>query len=116
MKLILIISVLFFGFINIQAQSDTSGTKDKEVKNKIQLQNNELDKVQKNIGPKDNPGANKKLKGKDVFIDKDGDGICDTRQSGMSFHKLRKRQGKQGGDHGGGGNGNGGNNQNGNRR
>lgn len=32
-------------------------------------------------------------KKKDVFIDKDGDGICDTRQGGMSFNKMRKRSG-----------------------
>ena len=28
-----------------------------------------------------------------MFIDKDGDGICDSRQSGMSFNKMRKRMG-----------------------
>ncbi len=30
-------------------------------------------------------------KKKDVFIDKDGDGICDNRANGMSFEKFRKR-------------------------
>ena len=42
---------------------------------------------------------------KDVFIDKDGDGIADTRQGGMSLNKLRKRT--RAGGHGSGGSGNG---------
>ena len=47
-------------------------------------------------------------KGKDVFIDKDGDGIADTRAGGMSLEKIRKRTrtGQKGsGGHKGGGNG-----------
>ncbi len=32
-----------------------------------------------------------KNKKRDVFIDKDGDGICDKRVKGMSFEKFRKR-------------------------
>lgn len=55
---------------------------------------------------------NKDGKGKkDVFIDKDGDGIADTRASGMSFQKMRKRtrQGQQGGSGQGGNGGSGGN-------
>jgi hypothetical protein len=41
---------------------------------------------------------------KDVFIDKDGDGICDQRAKGMLFEKLRKRHraGQTGGGHNGG--------------
>lgn len=41
---------------------------------------------------------------KDVFIDKDGDGICDQRVKGLLFEKLRKRQraGQSGGGHQGG--------------
>jgi len=51
-----------------------------------------------------------KNKGKDVFIDKDGDGIADTRAGGMSFQKLRKRtrHGQQGGSGRGGNEGSGG--------
>ena len=58
---------------------------------------------------------------KDIFIDKDGDGISDTRVGGMSLNKLRKRvrSGRQGtgqsgsqgngqGNAGNGGNGSGG--------
>ena len=48
----------------------------------------------------------------DVFIDKDGDGICDSRQSGMSFNKMRKRSGT--GKNGPGGPGGSGNGSNGN--
>jgi hypothetical protein len=41
---------------------------------------------------------------KDVFIDKDGDGICDNRADGLSFEKHRKRfmHQKKGKGHGGG--------------
>ncbi|HSW54050.1 MAG TPA: hypothetical protein VLH59_03095 [Ignavibacteriaceae bacterium] len=51
-------------------------------------------------------GKNGKKRGKDVFIDKDGDGIADTRAGGMSLEKIRKRTraGQGSGGHGGGGN------------
>lgn len=41
---------------------------------------------------------------KDVFIDKDGDGICDHRANGLLFEKLRKRHraGQNGEGHQGG--------------
>lgn len=46
---------------------------------------------------------------KDVFIDKDGDGICDQRVNGMGFEQHRKRhkagQGGAGQNSGGKGNG-----------
>ncbi|MCK7517309.1 MAG: hypothetical protein MZV64_06075 [Ignavibacteriales bacterium] len=72
-----------------------------------------MKQIQEQIGPKGNPQTDVKenRKKKDVFIDKDGDGICDSRQSGMSFNKMRKRQGSgqkgPGGPGGSGGNGNG---------
>lgn len=47
-----------------------------------------------------------KKRGKDVFIDKDGDGIADTRAGGMSLDKIRKRI--RAGQHGSGGHGGGG--------
>jgi hypothetical protein len=50
-----------------------------------------------------------KKKGKDVFIDKDGDGIADTRAGGMSLNKIRKRTRSGQGSGGQGGNGPGGN-------
>ncbi len=48
-------------------------------------------------------GKDGKKRGKDVFIDKDGDGIADTRAGGMSLEKIRKRTraGKGSGGHGG---------------
>ncbi len=61
-------------------------------------------------------GKDGKKRGKDVFIDKDGDGIADTRAGGMSLEKIRKRTraGQQGsGGQGGGGNGNNGSGGNG---
>jgi hypothetical protein len=50
-----------------------------------------------------------KNRGKDVFIDKDGDGIADTRAGGMSLNKIRKRTRSGQGSGGQGGNGPGGN-------
>lgn len=41
----------------------------------------------------------------DVFIDRDGDGISDSRQDGMSFDKLRKKTMKKRGIGASGGNG-----------
>ena len=76
-----------------------------------------MKKNQEQIGPKGNPQTDMKenRKKKDVFIDKDGDGICDSRQSGMSFNKMRKRQGSgQKGPGGPGGSGGSGNGSNGN--
>ena len=69
-----------------------------------------MKKNQEQIGPKGNPQTDVKeiRKKKDVFIDKDGDGICDTRQGGMSFNKMRKRSGSgKNGPGGKGGNGSG---------
>jgi hypothetical protein len=53
------------------------------------------------------PDNGGKKRGKDVFIDKDGDGIADTRAGGMSLEKIRKRTkaGQGSGGHSGGGNG-----------
>jgi len=107
MKTVITIIIMFLCSAFMRAQPDSSDIKDKEVKNQISIQQNEIKQIQKRIGPEDKPGEIQKMKtkGKDVFIDKDGDGICDTRQGGMSFNKLRKRQGKQSGK-GGGNNGN----------
>jgi hypothetical protein len=99
-----------------QTISDSTQTRKKnQEREQIQNQNPEMKKNQEQIGPKGNPQTDVKenRKKKDVFIDKDGDGICDSRQSGMSFNKMRKRQGSgqkgPGGPGGSGGNGNGAN-------
>jgi hypothetical protein len=87
-------------------------TKDKEqetVKEKVQDQKQiQSGDKQDLIDQKGTGEQNRSIhrKRKDVFIDKDGDGIADTRQGGMSFNKLRKRTGqKQGSGSGGGHNG-----------
>ena len=45
---------------------------------------------QPGIGHTDSTFQNQKRK-RDVFVDKDGDGICDNRVNGMSFEKFRRR-------------------------
>ena len=61
------------------------------------------DKQQKKSEDQIMPSFDKSKKKKDVFIDKDGDGICDNRAEGMSFQKMRKRKhGSEGERHGGG--------------
>jgi len=112
MKTIITIVFLFAGLIYSQTISDsTQMRKQNQEKEKIQNRNSEMQQVQDQIGPKQNPEGEVKQnrKRKDVFVDKDGDGICDSRQSGMSFNKMRKRQGSgqkgPGGPGGSGGNG-----------
>jgi hypothetical protein len=116
MKTIITIVLLSVGLIYSQTISDSTQTRRKnQEREQIQNQNPEMKKNQDQIGPKGNPQTEVKAnrKKKDVFIDKDGDGICDSRQSGMSFNKMRKRQGSgqkgpggPGGSGGSGGNGN----------
>ena len=74
------------------AQSDSSKGTAKENETKVKKSE---DKIM--------PAFDKSKKKKDVFIDKDGDGICDNRAEGMSFQKMRKRKqkGKEGGNRGG---------------
>ena len=116
MKTIITIVFLSAGLIYSQTISDSTQMRNKnQEKEKIQNQKPEMKQVQEQTGPKLNPEGEVKQtrKKKDVFIDKDGDGICDTRQGGMSFNKMRKRSGsgKNGpGGKGGSGNGYGGGN------
>jgi hypothetical protein len=94
MKTIIMLFVFSAGLMF--AQTDSSQIKrENQEKNQIKKQEQEKTQLQKQIGPKENLQAEMKQnrKKKDVFIDKDGDGICDTRQSGMSFNKMRKRMG-----------------------
>ena len=118
MKTIITIVLLSVGLLYSQTISDSSQIKNKnQEKEKVQIQNQDQQKNQNQIGPKENPQGEVKQnrKKKDVFIDKDGDGICDSRQSGMSFNKMRKRQGSgQKGPGGPGGSGGSGNGNNGN--
>lgn len=101
-KITLIIVIISFIFgVNSFAQSDSTKTRTKEVK-----KTQSTEQIMKSF---DKPG-----KKKDLFIDKDGDGICDNRAEGMSFQKMRKRkyhggEGGKGGQGGNGGRGQGGN-------
>lgn len=111
MKTIITIVLLSAGLIYSQTISDSTQTRKKnQEREQVLNQNPEMKKNQEQIGPKGNPQTDVKenRKKKDVFIDKDGDGICDSRQSGMSFNKMRKRSGNgKNGPGGPGGSGNG---------
>ena len=89
--LIILFLVAVFSF-STYAQSDSSKGIAKENKTKVEKDEDQI-----------MPSFDKSKKKKDVFIDKDGDGICDNRAEGMSFEKMRKRKqkGKEGGNHGG---------------
>ena len=123
MKTIITIFLLFSGLTIAQTVNDsTENGRSMKEREQQQIQKHEMNSAQEQIGPKGNSDtdANVNRKKKDVFIDKDGDGICDTRQSGMSFNKMRQRMGtgQKGpgkGQHGSGsGNGNQSGNGNGN--
>ncbi len=89
--LIILFLVAVFSFC-IYAQSDSSKGIAKENETKVEKDEDQI-----------MPSFDKSKKKRDVFIDKDGDGICDNRAEGMSFEKMRKRKqkGKEGGNHGG---------------
>ena len=113
MKTIIITILLSAALGYGQTISDsTQSNKKIQEQEQILKENQEKDKTQNQIGPKEKPQSDVKenRKKKDVFIDKDGDGICDSRQSGMSFNKMRKRAGSgQKGPNGSGGSGGNGN-------
>ncbi|MCX8106681.1 MAG: hypothetical protein N3D80_12510 [Ignavibacterium album] len=115
MKTLLITILIATGLAFAQTSQDT--VKNKETNREqvqTQVQQKEMLRTQERIGSKENPedGKNLNRPRMDVFVDKDGDGICDNRQSGMSFNKIRNRKGSgtqkgPGGPHGyGGGSGN----------
>jgi len=92
MKIIFILTIMLFLDQSVKAQDSTTVSVKKE---KISAQNeNNRD-----------PLIDKKMKD-DVFIDKDGDGICDFRTKGMSFEKLKRRNRQGPGDGKGKGKGN----------
>ena len=118
MKTIIITIFLCATVVYSQTISDSTQSKNKnQGQEQILKDNQEKSETQNQIGPNENPQSDVKenRKKKDIFIDKDGDGICDSRQSGMSFNKMRKRQGSgQKGPGGPGGSGNGNNGGSGN--
>ncbi len=88
MKTLISAAILFILFsVPILAQeSDSTQTRKKAVVKTEEMQKEAVTARKRN---------------KDVFIDKDGDGICDQRVKGLLFEKLRKRQ--RAGQNGGGG-------------
>ena len=80
----------FFSVSVIAQEADSTQTRKKEI-TKTEVREKETTTARK--------------RNKDVFIDKDGDGICDQRVKGMLFEKLRKRHraGQGGRGHEGGG-------------
>lgn len=122
MKTLLIIFFITSGLAFAQTSPDSVRNKEmNREQNQIQLQQKETNRIQERVGSKENPedGKNINRPKMDVFIDKDGDGICDNRQSGLSFNKMRNRKGSgsqkgPGGPHGSGsGSGSGSQQQNG---
>ncbi len=91
MKTLISAAILFILFsVPVMAQeSDSTQTRKKEVVKTEERQKEAVTERKRN---------------KDVFIDKDGDGICDQRVKGLLFEKLRKRHraGQSGGQHQGG--------------
>lgn len=91
----LIILLLATGLSIAQTYPDSLKNKEMNREQKqIQIQQKEMSNIQEKIGSKGNPydGKNINRPKMDVFIDKDGDGISDNRQSGMSFNKIRNRK------------------------
>ncbi len=88
----LISAALFFILLSASVpaqEADSTATSKKEVKKTEETEKETVTARKRN---------------KDVFIDKDGDGICDQRVKGLLFEKLRKRHraGQSGGGHQGG--------------
>ena len=113
MKYLIIILFFVAGSV-LSAQAIADSLKNKEMnQEQNQFRNKEMNQERNQIGAKENPenGKQNKERKMDVFIDKDGDGICDNRQSGMSFNKVRNRKGA--GQKGPGGPGQGNNSGNG---
>ncbi len=122
MKTLIIILFVITGLAYSQTTPDS--VKNKEMNREqiqIQIQQKEINRLQERIGSRENPedGKSSVRPKMDVFIAKDGDGICDNRHSGLSFNKIRNRKGSgtqkgPGGPHGSGsGSGSGSQQQNG---
>ena len=101
----LLAAFVLLAFVNgysleIQDSTKNQDREQEQIKEQNQEQLREQNRHQENIGVKKEEG---KKRMKDVFVDKDGDGIADTRAGGMSLNKLRKRT--RAGSKGSGGNG-----------
>lgn len=116
-----LLTLLVFGSFSFALAMEMQDSTQNENREQKQIQNQEQNQ-QKNQGDENQiidrnkihggdqfSGKNGNKRGKDVFIDKDGDGIADTRAGGMSLEKIRKRTRAGQGSGGQGGNGSGGN-------
>lgn len=94
MKLLVTISflILTLSLSSIFAQSDSSKSIAKENETKAKKSEDQI-----------MPTFDKSKRKRDVFIDKDGDGICDNRADGMSFETMRNRKQKGAGNGNNGG-------------
>jgi len=110
--IITIFLLVFATAYSFELQDSTKNKNQEQVKEKnkeqdrLQVQEQVQEKVKEQSRHKEGTGVKQKdgkKRMKDVFIDKDGDGIADTRQGGMSLNKLRKRA-RTGGHGSGGGN------------
>ncbi|MCU0364934.1 MAG: hypothetical protein MUE93_04600 [Ignavibacteriaceae bacterium] len=125
-----LLTLLFFGSFGCAFGMEMQDSTQNHNREKKQIQTQEQNQ-QKNQGDENQirdrnkihsgeqfSGKNGNKRGKDVFIDKDGDGIADTRAGGMSLEKIRKRTraGQQGSGGQGGNGGNGGSGGNGSRK
>ena len=117
MKIFITIIICSFGIVFANSVQDSTQNQNREQKQiqeqqrqKNQGEDDQIKNQNRNRTGNELSGSEGKNQGKDVFIDKDGDGIADTRASGMSFQKLRKRTraGQRGGSGQGGSSGNGG--------
>jgi hypothetical protein len=116
-----LLTLLVFGFFSFAFAMEMQDSTQNQNREKEQIQTQEQNQ-EKNQGDEFQirdrnkihsgdqfSGKNGNKRGKDVFIDKDGDGIADTRAGGMSLNKIRKRTRSGQGSGGQGGNGSGGN-------
>jgi len=109
-----LIIIFSFGFISFALAMEMQDSTQNQNREKEQIQTQEQNQ-EKNQGDENQirdrnkihsgdqfSGKNGNKRGKDVFIDKDGDGIADTRAGGMSLEKIRKRtrSGQCSGGHG----------------
>lgn len=119
-----LLTILIFGSFGIAYASDLQDSTQNQNQEQKQIQEQNQQKNQgdenqirdRNRLHSSDPFSNKdgKKRGKDIFIDKDGDGIADTRAGGMSLEKIRKRTRAGQGSGGQGGSGNGSNGSGGN--
>ena len=98
MKILIYAAIFVMTFsVSVLAQANDS--------TKVRKQKKETVKTEVQQKAQQQETVTSRKRNKDVFIDKDGDGICDQRVKGLLFEKLRKRHraGQNGGGHKGGG-------------